>query len=74
SSFWKIVPHGIFELPAIFVSLGLGIKLGAFVFGPERKKEFVRRALASLKVFVYVVLPLLIIAAIIEGMLIFLYK
>lgn len=26
--FWKLVPHGIFELPAVFISFGLGIKLG----------------------------------------------
>src|SRR3989344_6712204 len=25
---WRLLPHGIFELPAIFISLGLGIKLG----------------------------------------------
>lgn len=28
SSLWRLVPHGIFELPAIFIALGLGIKLG----------------------------------------------
>jgi len=25
---WRILPHGIFELPAIFISLALGLKLG----------------------------------------------
>ena len=25
---WRLVPHGIFELPAVFISLGLGVKLG----------------------------------------------
>ncbi len=25
---WRLLPHGIFELPAVFISLGLGIKLG----------------------------------------------
>ncbi len=25
---WRLFPHGIFELPAIFISLGLGLKLG----------------------------------------------
>lgn len=28
SSWWRLLPHGIFELPAIFISFGLGIKLG----------------------------------------------
>ncbi len=25
---WRLLPHGIFELPAIFISIGLGIKIG----------------------------------------------
>ena len=25
---WRIFPHGIFELPAVFISLGVGLKLG----------------------------------------------
>ena len=29
---WKLLPHGVFELPAIFISLGLGMKFGSFVF------------------------------------------
>ena len=64
-----ILPHGIFELPAIFIALGLGIKLGFFVSAKKGKKafEFKRRFLKSIKVFIGVVLPLLIIAAIIEG-------
>lgn len=28
SIIWQLLPHGIFELPAIFISFGLGIKLG----------------------------------------------
>ena len=28
SEFWRILPHGIFELPAVFLALGLGLKLG----------------------------------------------
>ncbi|MEK6844564.1 MAG: stage II sporulation protein M [Nanoarchaeota archaeon] len=26
--FWRLLPHGIFELPAVFISLGMGLKLG----------------------------------------------
>ncbi len=33
---WRILPHGIFELPAIFVALGLGLKIGDYFF---RKSE-----------------------------------
>ena len=39
-SLWRILPHGIFELPAIFISLGLGLKLGSFIF--QKKKVFLK--------------------------------
>jgi len=64
---WRILPHGIFELPAIFISLGLGLKLGSFIFRKEKGKFFRRCFWNSLRVFLFVVIPLLIIAAIIEG-------
>lgn len=67
---WRLFPHGIFELPAVILALGLGINLGMFWFVRDKKKEFLRRLEQSLRVFLFVVLPLLIIAAIIEGVLI----
>jgi len=66
---WRILPHGIFELPALFIALGLGLRLGTFVFRDD-KKSFKRNLLESLRVFLLIVLPLLIIAALIEGSLI----
>lgn len=68
-----LVPHGIFELPAVFIALGLGMKFGMFVFAGKgrRGEEFRKRFWNSLKVFFTIVLPLLIIAAVIEGFLIF---
>jgi len=71
SQFWRILPHGIFELPAIFISLGLGIKLGMFVFERDRGRAFRERLTKSVIVFLTIVLPLLILAAVIEGLLIF---
>jgi len=69
---WRLLPHGIFELPAIFVSLGLGLKLGSFVFEKEKISFLRRNILNSLRVFLLVVVPLLLIGSIIEGILIFL--
>ncbi|MBI2045787.1 stage II sporulation protein M [Candidatus Pacearchaeota archaeon] len=68
---WKILPHGIFELPAIFISLGLGIRLGAYLFKKD-KVPFRQIFISSIKTFVLVVIPLLIIAAVIETSLLFL--
>jgi stage II sporulation protein M len=68
---WRILPHGIFELPAIFISLGLGLRLGfSFFEGKKWKKEFYRRFVEGMKAFLLVVIPLLVVAAFIEGILI----
>ena len=64
---WRILPHGIFELPAIFIALGLGLKLGEKVLTRKKPLKFL---VSALKVFLLVIIPLLLIAAIIEGLLI----
>lgn len=74
SSLLSLLPHGIFELPAIFISFGMGVKFGTFIFHKEKMKHFGEFFINSLRVFIFVVLPLLIIAAIIEGSLIFILK
>lgn len=69
---WRLLPHGIFELPAIFISLGLGLKFGTFIFQKRKLKSFKEYFLNSLRVFLLIVVPLLAMAGIIEGSLIFL--
>jgi len=73
-SLWKILPHGIFELPAVFISFGLGLKTGMFIFHKDKIKTLKNYFVSSLKVFLLIIIPLLIIAGIIEGTLIFLLK
>jgi len=69
---WRIIPHGIFEMPAFFISLGLGVKLGySLLF---TKKTFWKDIKMSIKTFVYIVIPLLLIAGLIEASLMFLFK
>ncbi|MCF7910237.1 stage II sporulation protein M [Candidatus Pacearchaeota archaeon] len=70
-SLWRILPHGIFELPAIFISLGLGLKLGSFVFERDKLISLRNFLFESLRVFLLIIFPLLVVAAIIEGTLIF---
>ena len=133
---WRLFPHGIFELPAVFISLGLGVKLGVDItrnYMFKNKKSRLKQIFGaismilgiigigvlrlatnvsstplvfaglffilgilfltpfillffitdkkirgyntlkikhSLKIFVYIVIPLLVIAALIEGILI----
>jgi|TARA_Y100000034_G_scaffold102405_1_gene127250 stage II sporulation protein M len=72
SVLWRLFPHGIFELPAIFISLGLGLKIGTFIFQKKKLESLKKYFLNSLRVFLFIILPLLIIAAIVEGSLIYL--
>jgi stage II sporulation protein M len=65
---WRLMPHGIFELPAVFISISLGIKLGFELMKKDSLKENFRN---SIYVFVFIVVPLLAIAALIEGLLVF---
>ena len=109
SEFWRILPHGIFELPAVFLALGLGLKLGfdfvkhfvkhywrdnkllvifgilvpviifiSLIFDKKFNKReidsFSRRFKNSIICYFSIILPLLILAAIIEGILIGIYK
>lgn len=74
ADFWRILPHGIFELPAVFIALGMGIKLGSLVFSGNYKDGFLTHLKKAFYAFVFVVIPLLVIAAIIEGLLIGLGK
>jgi len=65
-----ILPHGIFELPAAIIATAFALKLGASVIAPPRgvsAGENFMRALADwVKIFAYVVVPLLLIAAWVE--------
>jgi stage II sporulation protein M len=68
---WRLLPHGIFELPAIILSIGFGIKLGSNLFKKEKKWESIKKDFKeSMRFFIFVIIPLLVIAGIIEGVLI----
>ncbi len=75
---WRILPHGIFELPAVLFSIGIGLRLGVEVgvsgcgcVGVWDKKGSVGYVFREgLRFFVFVVFPLLLLAGIIEGVLI----
>jgi len=73
-SLLKILPHGIFEIPAVFISLGLGLRTGMFIFRKNKIKALKSYLVNSLRVFLLIIIPLLIIAGIIESTLIFLLK
>ncbi len=66
--FLGVAPHGIFELPAIFLSVAAGIRVGLAVFQSKGRRvaaasQAIREAAA---VYLTVVLPLLAVAAAVE--------
>lgn len=48
---WRLFPHGIFEIPAILISIGLGIKLGLYPFFVREKGKGFFSLLVSLILF-----------------------
>ncbi len=66
-----ILPHGIFELPAAIFATAFALRLGASIIAPPAGMtagENLLRALADLiKVFAFLVVPLLIVAAWVEA-------
>jgi len=69
-SLWRLLPHGVFEIPAIIISLAIGIRFGSFIFYRNRWSKFLEMFKESMNVFFFIIVPLLILAALIEAALI----
>jgi stage II sporulation protein M len=66
-SLLSILPHGIFELPAFFTACGIGIWRGLWLFRNDKRETYKERVRKGYLAFFRLILPLLIIAAVIEG-------
>ena len=62
-NFLAIIPHGVFELPAIFIAWGLGIWCAG---GLSQAPPVGLRIKRSLNIYLSVIMPLFVIAAIVE--------
>ncbi|MEK6818441.1 MAG: stage II sporulation protein M [Nanoarchaeota archaeon] len=75
SWFCKFIPHSIFEIPALIISSALGVSI---FFSVLKKKQRFTNLKNSFKdafiVFVFIILPLLLIAAVIESFLIMIFN
>ncbi len=107
---WRLLPHGVFEIPAILISVSLGLMIGVEIMKncikkynkknlilvllivisiillpisfiiytyltiskKELRRKFLNNFVNSVKTFIFVITPLLVIAGIIEGVLIWL--
>ena len=69
---YMILPHGVFELPALFLSFGLGFYLCKWMTGRffrknlDDKRTFTDVMNSVAKAYVLVVIPLVTVAALIE--------
>lgn len=63
-----ILPHGIFELPAIFLSAAIGLKLGYHVIQSILKRQdmVTGELMSGVLIFLFCIVPMLFIAAVIE--------
>ena len=73
SELWRLIPHGVFELPAVFMAWGLGFWHGAWFFRKDKGETLRNRRQKAFFAFFWYGVPLLIIAAIIEGLMITFY-
>ena len=62
-----LFPHGLFEFPAMFMAWGLGLWQGIWFFEKQRDDSFKERRNKALRILFIIILPLLLVAAIIEG-------
>ena len=65
--FIGIMPHGIFEIPALLLSAAIGVKIGREILKNRMKRDLKRELRKGLRVFLVLILPLLLIAAVIES-------
>ncbi len=73
-TFLLVLPHGVFEIPALAIAFGLGLKIGLW-YTSQRKIDYIRNNLnEAMLVYVLLIFPLLLIAGIIESGLVHLLK
>jgi len=66
-----ILPHGVFEIPAVILSVALGTRLCIFmcskITGGSKDKSILYHLKGSIGTFFTYIIPLLIVAAFIEA-------
>lgn len=66
-----ILPHGIFEFPALFLAMSMGIylcwSLCLLIVSSKKARPFKETVLNILRTMVLIIVPLLILAAAVEG-------
>lgn len=66
---WRLFPHGIFELPAFIIAISLGLSIARAAFLDRTIRSVKERYKEGMLVYLVIVVPLIIIAGFIEGIL-----
>jgi len=66
--FCGILPHGVFEIPALIIGSGVGLKLGNATFERifKKKGNLKEEIEIALRVYLKILFPLLVIAGLVE--------
>ena len=67
NAIFYLLPHGFFEFPAMFMAWGLGLWQGIWFFQKHRRDSLKERRNRALRILFLIILPLLLVAATIEG-------
>ena len=62
----SLMPHGVFEIPVAIIALSIGTKFGLWPFSKNRKETIKTNFIYFSKYYFVVIVPLLLIAALIE--------
>ncbi len=62
-----VVPHGMFELPAYFLSVAIGLRLAREAVKPKGERQLRLRLSEGLRAYLHLIIPLLLFAALIES-------
>lgn len=69
NTLFLLVPHSIFEIPALILSSSLGVMIFLSIFkSKDRKKNIIQAYKNILLIFLLIIIPLLLIAAILEAL------
>jgi len=64
---WKLFPHGIFEIPAVVISAGIGLRLGLFFLNIRNKSFGIIAFIFSLGCFTFLLTLFSLILSLIYG-------
>jgi uncharacterized membrane protein SpoIIM required for sporulation len=54
---WRLIPHGIFEIPAVLLSMGVGLYLGSRFIEKRFKVKSIKKRISLIGLFSFITIP-----------------